>query len=688
MNIWTKAAVLVIALSLIVPVGVLAKGEDQGNLIDKVIKAVDEDYIWKVVEDVCEFGSCDLGFRVAGTQAEYDTVEYIMDEMNEIGLLGVDTEPVPVHGWDFRSASLTVHSPLEMEIKASSFGGVHGTDGPLSGELVYVGSSYSSDYEGLDVEGKIVLSNWDGYNIWIDAVGMMAYLHGAKGLVVSNIDSIYGQGDYAYQCHDASWNPEWPPMIYIPKEYGFQIVDMLESGEQVFVTMESDIEIDYDATGYNTIAYIPGRNYGTPDDELIIVGDHHDAWFTGAGDDTSAIGGTLALAKAIMDTGYQPERTLVFTTHTAEEYGTIDVYFDWCVGAWYQITREHPEWAGKAVAYINLELQGHKWGAFHIQTPIDLYPFMCQVAEEYDELTPYGVEVDFDISTWNDGWTFTAEGVPGITTAAEGTGDYALENIYHTQLDNLDSLDKEYLWNCVQMNMAMLLELDQEPVIPYSFDARASHFFDTWNRIKVESTGADPVLVNQLDDAAKDFKEHANAWASAKDTVKEGKIDEVNKLLLEINRIVEDGCTAMAVWENTVYPHQQGLMDSFWIDNVISHLEVGSVDSAIKNLEWWVGQVWYYDYVDYEYYIYDATAIHTPDNWGEQVQLGEIVDTWDVIASLEEKISLGVTDYSEEIAMLLEDKEVALGNLESGMGVLLDTFTEANAVLEELLSTV
>jgi aminopeptidase YwaD len=691
--IFAIAGTFMFAFSLLSPLGAQADPPDDAtDWLEVISEHMDSEYVQGVVEDVVAIGSCDLGFRVAGTAAEHETVDYIVDEMNAIGLMGVGTEPVSVDAWEFRSASLKVDSPVEMEIQASSFGCVQGTDGPISGEMVYVGSSYASDYEVAgDVEGKIVFTNWDGYNVWIDAIGMMAYLHGAKAIVVSNMDSMYAQGDYALHCQDASWDTGvWPPAIYIPKEYGFELLELIEGGETLTVTVESDIEVDLDATGYNTIGYIPGKNYGTPDDRLLIVGDHHDAWFTGAADDTSAIGLTLGMAKAIIDSGYEPENTLVFTTHTAEEYGTTNVYFDWCVGAWYQITREHPEWAGKAIAYINLEMQGIKEAEFSIQTPVDLYPFMCEVAEKHSDRMPFGVSVNYDITCWNDGFTFTAEGVPGITTASvHEEGELCMDNIYHTQLDCVDILDFDYLGDgCLFMNLAMTIELDQMEVIPYSFDARAAHFAESWIAGKALGVGADAELVIAVDAAAAEFATLAGEWATAKDSVPPGKIGKVNQLLLDTIKVVEDGFTAMEVWELTVYPHEQGLRDAFWIDVCIDRLSKenpAAAKSVIKNLKWWVGTVWYYDFMPFEYYIYDAIALHSLDNWGEQTQLGEIVDTWRVIESLEEKIVTGDSDFSQEIEWLEEEREVAIQNLENGMETLLTTFTDANALLSDLV---
>lgn len=682
--------VLVLAFSLAFPMGALAgKPQKPVNWLAEISKYIDVDYTRKVMEDLVALGSSSLGFRATGTRADFQAVNYIVNEMEKIGLQDVDKEEVPVDAWEFKGASLTVKSPVQMEIEASSFAGVQGTGRRgITGELVFVGSSYSSDYEGLDVEGKIVLSNWDGYNIWIDALGQMAYLRGAVGVVASCMDSIYGQGPYALQCHDSNWKPDvWPPLIYIPKEYGLQLVDMLENGEEVIVTMKSNIDLDLDSTGYNTIGYIPGKNFGSPDDEFIIIGDHEDAWFTGAGDDTSGVATMLALAKAVMDSGYQPERTMVFTTHTAEEFGTVDVYYDWCVGAWYQITREHPDWAGKSVAYLNLESMGQGEGPFVINTPVDLNPFLSKVARENAYLMPYGVSVVSPGGTWDDGWTFTAAGVPGITTWTVGTGELSEENIYHTQLDNMDTIDFDYMRPCVHMNLAIVIGLDQGPVIPYNFDARASDFLGEWNERVVASTGVDSDLVEMVTDAAIEFKRLSNAWDLAKTNVDTNEVRAVNKILLETIKVVEDGLTAMDVWEETVYPHQQALTDCVWIQSAIDSLKDGvldSADDAMWDLKGWVGTVWYYDYVDYEYYRDDAVTMHTPDNWGEQVQLGAIVDTWDVIVSLEEKKATGNATFADERAMLQGDKEVALQNLEDSLYVLLTTFTEANALLQQI----
>lgn len=64
----------------------------------------------------------------------------------------------------------------------------------------------------------------------------------------------------------------------------------------------------------------------------------------------------MGIAKAIVESGYQPQKTLVFCAMAAEEWGVVNTRYDWSTGAYNQIFRVHPEWVGKVIADINFEL--------------------------------------------------------------------------------------------------------------------------------------------------------------------------------------------------------------------------------------------------------------------------------------------------------------------------------------------
>ena len=57
------------------------------------------------------------------------------------------------------------------------------------------------------------------------------------------------------------------------------------------------------ATAHNVVGVLPGRTDGSP----IVIGGHHDCWFGAAFDDATGVAATLAIAKALVDAGYEPE---------------------------------------------------------------------------------------------------------------------------------------------------------------------------------------------------------------------------------------------------------------------------------------------------------------------------------------------------------------------------------------------
>ncbi|EEB97250.1 hypothetical protein MPER_03473, partial [Moniliophthora perniciosa FA553] len=73
---------------------------------------------------------------------------------------------------------------------------------------------------------------------------------------------------------------------------------------------------------WTTVGFIPGHIR----DEIVVFGNHRDAWVLGAADPTS---GTASIHETIrgfgelLKKGWKPLRTIVFASWDAEEYGLI-----------------------------------------------------------------------------------------------------------------------------------------------------------------------------------------------------------------------------------------------------------------------------------------------------------------------------------------------------------------------------
>ncbi|KAG7440790.1 Zn-dependent exopeptidase [Guyanagaster necrorhizus] len=124
-----------------------------------------------------------------------------------------------------------------------------------------------------------------------------------------------------------------------------KLLDLAETGE-INVRLVNHVD-DRVIPIWNTMAVIPG--FIT--DEIVVVGNHRDAWVMGAADPTS---GTASIAETIrgfgvlMRKGWKPLRTIVIASWDAEEYGLIGST-EW--------GEDFAEFIDKyVVAYVNLDV--------------------------------------------------------------------------------------------------------------------------------------------------------------------------------------------------------------------------------------------------------------------------------------------------------------------------------------------
>ena len=89
---------------------------------------------------------------------------------------------------------------------------------------------------------------------------------------------------------------------------------------------------------------------------MVLLSAHYDSYFDGFQDDNTAVALMFGIAKALLDSGFQPNNTIVICAMASEEWGVVDSNFDWSTGAYEQIFTAHPEWVGKVIADLNFEL--------------------------------------------------------------------------------------------------------------------------------------------------------------------------------------------------------------------------------------------------------------------------------------------------------------------------------------------
>jgi N-acetylated-alpha-linked acidic dipeptidase len=118
---------------------------------------------------------------------------------------------------------------------------------------------------------------------------------------------------------------------------------------------------------------------GTIPDEVIVIGNHRDAWIAGGAGDPNS--GSAALNEVIrsfgvaLQTGWKPLRTIVFASWDGEEYGLV--------GSTEWVEEYLPWLSSAAVAYLNVDV-GTNGPNFKLAAA----PLLSQVVDETSKRDP------------------------------------------------------------------------------------------------------------------------------------------------------------------------------------------------------------------------------------------------------------------------------------------------------------
>jgi Iap family predicted aminopeptidase len=628
-----------VAAVLLLPVAAQALTYDQA--VDQLYA---KGYPQNVETYLNSLGTSPLGFRLGGTSADDAAAKYLQRKLIAAGYDNVKLEAVPVDEWAVRGASVTVGKHV---FTCSQFAGVPGTSGDgITAEVVYLGSGTAADYAGVDVTGKIVVVDSSMDNFWFNFQGAEATKHGALAVILT---SNYSDGtgmDYpsapwyivhpdALGANDGEYDMGFVPLIYMSQQDGDWLKTQIAGGftEATFVS-DVDITMAEDGgTGYNVIATLPGKQ---KNGQMVILNAHHDAHFRAGLDDTGAVVATLAAAKAMKMSGYQPNRTIKFVFDTAEEFGYTNCWYDWSTGAWHLITQRHPDWVGRIAAMWSIELMAAEGAAVDINTSPELVPWLDSVCEANPALIPNGYEIETPQSTWQNGWSFMASGVPSFEISAGGP-DYG--DMYHSTYEAYDKVD----WDMTANMSKLFLRLNQftdKKQLPYDFVGRADDLRDHADLDELSAAGASDWVLDGLDRAITRFRRLSDSFGASAAAIDGSRgPGSRNATMLKAAKKVVKGMTALDAWDYTAYPHEQTMWDDEYLQAALAALDenpvnVKGANEALTSVALnWNGVVF-----SPSVYRYDLTR-HDPDyyrvTWGALGKLINYFDTTPVMAQVE-----------------------------------------------------
>ncbi len=378
-----------------------------------------------------------LSPRQSATEEELEAAMYLLAEMEELGY--------EVESQDFEVTEANAAGSIEV------LGGVNGSGpnvkfsrpdgdtariffvpfepvmtGKIEGELVYVGLGDDADYEGVDVEGKIVLIARG--NLTFEEKETNAAERGAIGAVVFNNQPRYYFGGRL----------EEEPDVFvggIPREDGVTLRDALDDGEDLVV--ELLVYPDGDGPSRNVIAEL---NNDIDGDKVLVIGAHYDTtpWTAGANDNGSGVASALIAAEELADDELPFDLRFVF--FGSEETGLH--------GSNYYAGELSQSEVDRIVAMVNLDVVAT--GDLEVFGDEELTGYAVEVAGEY------GVELALaEPFEWgaSDYVGFDEREVPFIMFYAD-----ELDYINHPS-DTVEHVEAEPLGRAVAIVLGLVEEL-------------------------------------------------------------------------------------------------------------------------------------------------------------------------------------------------------------------------------------
>ncbi|MDO4329319.1 MAG: M28 family peptidase [Lachnospiraceae bacterium] len=440
----------------------------QQNYIDQI----DVDYAYRLAKRMEEYKTNPvLGFRTAGSRAEYETGEMLVREMKAIGLSQVEKDRISVDSWEFEKAVMefTGKDGRLHQFQLGAYQTNFQTEGFQEFTVVDAGKGTAADYDGLDVKGKLVLADINQREEWwINFPVYQAHLKGAAALLAVQ-EAGYGEiHSTALNAQDIA-GPADAPAFSISQADAAILREAMGQSEEGTITVRFDARstVKQDQISYNITGRIPGQE----PDSMILLSAHYDSYFSGFQDDNCAVAMMLGIARALLRSGYRPRKTIVFCAMAAEEWGISNSKYDWSTGAYQQVFHVHPEWQGKVIADLNFELPAHAHSRKDgIRSVYEYSTFLQQFVEGLQvdpEAYPDGIQVLCPIETWSDDFSVAISGIPSMVNDF-AAGSF-METHYHSQFDNEEYYQEPVFRFHHQMYGLLVMAFDHLAAAPLDF---------------------------------------------------------------------------------------------------------------------------------------------------------------------------------------------------------------------------
>lgn len=329
----------------------------------------------------------------------------------------------------------------------------------VHGELVFVGGGDETDYESLDVAGKIVVVQETGLGyarFWMGTFAAIAARRGAVAVVVIHplpwpyrMSMEAGNGKL-----ESRFCAEQVPVVCVSGIDGGRLMHAIGAGE-AGATVVVDSEMP-EVTSWNVSGVLRGSEW--PEERILVHAHRDHGLHPGANDNGSGLGTMLEVANALA--GTQPRRSIEFLCTTAEEGVTKGI-------AAYIEAMRHENALNRIRAAIDLDMFGAggklklvELGLWPDCEPIPHTEWLMQRLEQIaDDL---GYDVGRMTATWG-----VAESGRLIEAGVPAAWFWRPDDFYyHSVHDDVDKLDGNTLKAVADITATALWQLANADELP------------------------------------------------------------------------------------------------------------------------------------------------------------------------------------------------------------------------------
>ncbi|MDY5554486.1 MAG: M28 family peptidase [Blautia sp.] len=637
------------------------------NIEETCISCLDTDWSYQLARRMeKEKTNPVLGYRTAGSHAETATGDMLYHEMIQIGLSDVTKDTFALDGWEFQKAVLR-YTDFHGKEHIFQMGGYQTdflTDGFKDYELVFLGRGTSSEYDGIDVKGKIVLAEINQRDEWwISFPVYQAYLRGAAALIAVQANGYGEIADTALNAQDIA-GPEYAPAFSISQADARILKEDLKEKSSIHVSLDASSKVTPNVKASNIVGRIPG----TETDSMILLSAHYDSYFDGFQDDNTAVAMMLSIARALIKGGYRPAHTLVFCAMAAEEWGVTDSKYDWSTGAYNEIFRVHPNWQGKIIANLNFELPAHAHNTRDaIRCTYEYADFIREFTDSLNvppEAYPDGITVLCPIETWSDDFSMAIAGVPSMVN--DFSAGPFMQNYYHSQYDNRDVYQEPVFRFHHECYLKLIMAFDRLVLPPLNFSRTMNATIESIQET-AQSFASEEInsLTRQLQNIIKCTdavysrichinKEYLTLDDQDSRISFRRKYSESFFKLLKFFRKTQDYFVRLNWQDEVIFPQAAASKNVCQLEKAMKALTENDITDALRSLYQVDNNMYAFLFDEEVYYHFTEYILHQPKDrlmWGAD-RIMHHENLYGIVQQLKKKLKTGSTQLDEEIRRL------------------------------------